>query len=177
MKHWLRISLVAVMMIIALTGCGGAESDNTVNTKSKAEKGTEEISEEEAKEEAKEKDSDKTEEEQEPKDGVTLKRIRSAAEESDFSVTDGHQLVFMNEVKEGISVEIIADDHDTIYSFIECETEDAAIKNAKDIDDAGYNIAIRNERFLTCYAVDKKEGTIVDILTSLLEGNPVKKVN
>lgn len=49
---------------------------------------------------------------------------------------------------------------------------DAAINNAKDIDDAGYNIAIRKGGFLTCYGVDKKGGTIEEILSSLLEGNP-----
>lgn len=182
MKHWLRLSLITVMIII-LTGCEGEKSDNSSSIKSMTEEGakekskekTKEETKEEAKEETEEKDSGKAEAEQETKDDITLEMIRSAAEESGFDVTDEHQLIFMKEVKDGISVEIIADDHDTIYSFIECETEDAAIKNAKDIDDAGYNIAIRKGRFLTCYGVDKKEGTIADILTSLLEGKPWQK--
>lgn len=64
---------------------------------------------------------------------------------------------------------------DVIYSVIECKTEEAAIQNVKDIDDAGYNIAIRNGKFLTCYGVDKKDGTAKDILFSILTGEPFAK--
>lgn len=102
--------------------------------------------------------------------GVTLADMRKAAGDLGYSVTDGHNLVFMKDVRDGFSVQIVADGQDTVYSVIECETEDAAVKNASDIDDAGYNIAIRNGRFLTCYGVDKKDGVIKDLLTSILNG-------
>ncbi len=102
--------------------------------------------------------------------GVTLAAIRKAAEDSGYKVTDGHKLAGMKEVKDGFSVQIKADGQDTIYSIIECKTEEAAVKNAQDIDAAGYNIAIRNGKFLTCYAKDKKDGTIKDILATLLSG-------
>lgn len=105
---------------------------------------------------------------------TSLSDIRKAAEEAGYIVTDGHNLVFMQDVTDGFSVEIVADGYDVIYSVIECKTEDAAIKNAKDIDDAGYNIAIRNGKLLTCYGVDKKDGTIHDILSSIISGKPVK---
>ncbi|NPV93324.1 MAG: hypothetical protein HPY50_21400 [Firmicutes bacterium] len=104
--------------------------------------------------------------------GLTLAEIRKAAKEAGYNVSDGHNLVFMKEVKDGFSVRIVADGQDVIYSVIECKTEDAAVKNAKDIDDAGYNIAIRSGKILTCYGVDKKDGTVKDILASIVAGRP-----
>ena len=91
----------------------------------------------------------------EPAGGVTLADMRRAAED-------------------GFSVEIVVDNSDTIYSVLECETEEAAIQNAQDIDDAGYNIALRSGRFLTCYDVEKKEGAIAGILSALLRGETVQ---
>jgi len=55
---------------------------------------------------------------------LTLKQIRKAAEDSGYTVTDGHNLVFMQKVKEGFSVKITADGQDVVYSVIECETEE-----------------------------------------------------
>lgn len=102
--------------------------------------------------------------------GITLEDMRRAAEDSGYTVGDEHSLFFMTDVKDGFSVQIVADGQDTVYSVLECGSEDAAIKNAQEIDDAGYNIAIRNGRFLTCYGVENKDGAIKDILTSILNG-------
>ena len=110
----------------------------------------------------------------EPAGGVTLADMRKAAEDSGYIVGDDYIAAFMQEVKDGFSVEIVADNSDTIYSVLECGTEEAAILNAQDIDDAGYNIALRNGRFLTCYGVDKKDGTIAGILSALLRGEAVQ---
>ncbi len=107
--------------------------------------------------------------------GITLEAIRKAVEDSGYNIYDQHQLVFLSGAKDGFSAEIKADGQTTVYSFVECETEDAAANNAKAIDDAGYNIAILKERFLSCYAVDKKDGSIKDILSSLMDGIPVDK--
>ncbi|MDF2531799.1 MAG: hypothetical protein K0Q65_1380, partial [Clostridia bacterium] len=49
----------------------------------------------------------------------------------------------------------------------------AAVKNAKAIEDAGYNIAIRNGKILSCYGVDKKDGISKDILASIVVGKPI----
>lgn len=111
----------------------------------------------------------------EPISGITLEKIRKACEDSGFTVYDQQNLVFLNEIKDGFSVEITADNNTTVYSFVECNSEEANIKNAKDIDDAGYSIAIRNGRFLSCYSVDNKDGVIRDILSSLIEGKAVDK--
>lgn len=105
--------------------------------------------------------------------GVTLAEMRKAAEDSGYAVTDDYVAVFMKDVVGGFAVEIVADEQDVIYSVLECKTEDAAIQNAKDIDEAGYNIAIRNGRFLTCYGVDNKAGTVKDILAAIMAGKPV----
>ena len=107
------------------------------------------------------------------KGGLTLKEIKKAAEDSGYAVTDDYIASFMKDVVDGFAVEIVADEQDVIYSVLECKTEDAAISNAKEIDDAGYNIAIRNGRFMTCYGVDKKDGTIKDILAAILDGKAV----
>ncbi|MDF2890384.1 MAG: hypothetical protein K0R80_751 [Clostridia bacterium] len=104
---------------------------------------------------------------------VTLAEIRKSAEGAGYNVSDGHQLVYMDDVAEGFTVQIIADNQDVLYSVIECKTEDAAIKNAKAIDDAGYNIAIRNGKILSCYGVDKKDGISKDILASIVVGKPI----
>ena len=106
---------------------------------------------------------------------LTLSQIRKATEDAGYTVAEGNNLVFLNDVKDGFTVQMITDGQDVIYSIVECETEEAAIQNAKEIDDAGYNISIRNGKILTCYGVDKKEGTVKDILSSILEGKPMKK--
>lgn len=105
--------------------------------------------------------------------GITLKEIREATEAAGYPVSDGHQLVFMKDVDDGFTVEIVADGQDTLYSVIECKTEDAAIKNAKDIDDAGYNIALRSGKILTCYNADIEGVTTKKILESILAGKPI----
>ena len=106
--------------------------------------------------------------------GIGLTDIRKAAEEAGYKVTDEYQDLLMQEVLDGFSVEIVADEQDVIYSVLECKTEEGAIANAKTIDDAGYNIALRKGKLLTCYGVDLKDGTSKDILASILEGKPIE---
>lgn len=106
--------------------------------------------------------------------GIALADIRRAAEEAGYKVTDEYQSMFMKEVVGGFSVEVVADGQDVIYTVMECKTEEATISNAKTIDDAGYSIALRKGKLLTCYGVDLKEGTTKDILASILDGKPVK---
>lgn len=106
---------------------------------------------------------------------ATLAQIKKAAQDAGYTVADGHNLVFLKEVVDGFTVQFVADDQDTIYSVVECKTEEAAIANAKDIDDAGYSIAIRSGKILTCYSVDVKDGTAKEILKSILAGNPLPK--
>ena len=77
--------------------------------------------------------------------------------------------------KDGFSVQIVADGQDVIDSVIEYETEEAAIENVKKIDDAGHHIAFPSGKFLTCYGVDRKNGTVKDILSSILAGEAIKK--
>jgi hypothetical protein len=55
------------------------------------------------------------------------------------------------------------------------EKEEAAINYAKAIDEAGYSISLRNGKILTCYSADNEDGSIKDILTTLLAGKPVSK--
>ncbi len=140
--------LTGILVIATFAACGGATSEESDTD---GDPGTEEG------------------------DVVALDAIRKAGEDSGYNIYDEHQLVFLSEVKDGFSVEITADNQTTVYSFVECETEDAAVRNADDIDRAGYNIAIRDGRILTCYAVDKKGGSIEGILSSLMEGKPVDK--
>ncbi|ADY55537.1 hypothetical protein Sgly_1220 [Syntrophobotulus glycolicus DSM 8271] len=105
---------------------------------------------------------------------VTLADMRKAAEDSGYTVTDDYVNFFMKDVKDGFSVQIIADGQDVIYSVLECETEEAAEKNAKEIDDAGYSIAIVNGRYLTSYGADNKDGEVKNILAALLNGESAK---
>lgn len=190
MKKWFCYCLCSLLMITLLSGCGGQDKDQTVQPVSGEKEGT--VSEqddastegEQEKEQSREgtQSSPTGQEAQEEantsttdtNDSISLEQIRKAAKDSGFTVTEGHNLVFMSEVKEGICVEITADEQTTIYSFIECQSEEAAIKNAEDIDNAGYNLAIRNGRFLTCYGVDKKNGIIKDILATLLSGQKIE---
>lgn len=106
---------------------------------------------------------------------AALAQIRKAAEDAGYTVADGHNLVFLKEVEDGFTVQFVADGQDTVYSVVECQTEEAAVANAKDIDDAGYSIAIRSGKILTCYSVDVKDGTAKEILKSILAGNPLPK--
>lgn len=104
--------------------------------------------------------------------GLTLAQIRKAAVDSGYTVSDDYQNVFLKDVKGGFAVQIVADNKDVVYSVLECGSEDAAIQNAGDIDKAGYSIAVRNGKFLTSYGADNKDGTVKDILASILEGKP-----
>jgi hypothetical protein len=104
--------------------------------------------------------------------GLSLDKIKKAAKDAGYKVTDDYQAAFLDDVSAGFSVEIIADDQDVIYSILECGSEESAIKNAKTIDDAGYNIAVRRGKILTFYNVDNKNGIGKDILISIVEGKP-----
>ena len=109
-----------------------------------------------------------------PSGVVTLADMRKVAEDSGYTVTDDYVNFFMKNVKGGFSVQIVADGQDVVYSVYECETEEAAEKNAKEIDDAGYSIAIRNGKYLTSYGADNKGGEVENILAALLNGEPAK---
>ncbi len=100
--------------------------------------------------------------------GVTLAQMKAAAQSAGYPVTDDYVAWFMAEVTGGFTVEV----GDTVYSILECGTEQAAIDNAKEIDDAGYNIAIRTGKIVACYGVDD-DASVKDILTSILAGDPV----
>ena len=105
---------------------------------------------------------------------TTLADMRKASEDSGYTVTDDYVNFFMKDVKDGFSVQILADEQDVIYSVLECKTEEAAQKNERDINDAGYSIAIRSGRYLTSYDAGNKDGKIKNILTALLNGEAVK---
>ncbi len=105
--------------------------------------------------------------------GITLAEIRKAAEDAGYKVTDEYQASFMKEVVGGFTVQVLADNQDTLYSILECGTEEAAVSNAKDIDDAGYNISVRNGRILGCYDAAVKDGETKDIITSIVMGKPI----
>lgn len=152
MKKLALTTLLTIIILSILTGCGGGKTvskDDSSNTP-KAESNT------------------KTNVET-----ISLEKIKKAAVEAGYTVTDDYISSFMDDVKSGFSVEIIADDKDIIYSVFECGSEDSAIKNAKTIDEAGYNIAIRNGKIVSCYGVEDKEGTGKDLLKSIVEGNPI----
>lgn len=109
--------------------------------------------------------------------GLTLAQIKTAAEAAGYSVSDGHQLVFMKDAIGGISIEIVADGDDTLYSVVECATEEAAISNAKEIDDAGYSISLRNGKFISCYNADNKGEERKQLLTAILSCEPLPAPN
>lgn len=103
-----------------------------------------------------------------------LSDIRKAAEDSGYTVSDDYMNFFLKDIKDGFSVQIVADGQDVIYSILECETEEAAKANAKEIDDAGYSIAIREGKYLTSYGADNAQGEVKEILATLLKGEAVK---
>ncbi|KUG03360.1 hypothetical protein ASZ90_019246 [hydrocarbon metagenome] len=107
--------------------------------------------------------------------GLTLEQIKEAAIDAEYNVTDEHQGAFLQDVKAGFTVQIVADDKDIRYSILECASEEAAEKNAKTIDDAGHNIAIINGKILSFYNVEEKDGTGKDILASIVAGKPVEQ--
>jgi hypothetical protein len=158
MKNRIKILFIFIIILVGFTGCTG---QNALADGQQVESGT------------------STPVNSIPKNSatnsseMTLAEIRKAAENAGYNVSDGHQLVFMDEVTDGFTVQIVADDQDVRYSVIQCKTEDAAIKNAKAIDDAGYNISIRNGKILSCYGVDKKDGTSKEILASIVAGKPI----
>jgi hypothetical protein len=154
MKKLFVILLLLAFALGAISGCGGKTSTEDGQKPSTAAQNNQDVENTKA-------------------DGVTLADIRKAAEDSGYTVTDDYVDSFMKDVADGFAVEIVADEQDVIYSVLECKTEEAAIQNAKEIDDAGYNIAIRNGRFLTYYGVDNKDGTAKDILASILSGKAV----
>ena len=80
---------------------------------------------------------------------LTLADIKKAAEAAGYIVSDGHQYILMDDLVGGITIEIVADNSHTLYSVAECATEEAAKKNAKEIDDAGYAHALRNGKFIS----------------------------
>ena len=59
----------------------------------------------------------------------------------------------MKDIVDGITIEIVAGGENTFYSVVECASEEAAVSNAKEVDDAGYSISL-NGRFVSCYNAD-----------------------
>ena len=148
MKKLTIILLLLMLASACLTGCSGQSSPEGVPA--------------DAAETAGKKDG-----------GATLAEIRKAAEDAGYNVTDEYQAAFMKDVVGGFTVQVVADNKDMLYSILECETEDAAVKNATDIDDAGDNISVRNGRILGCYDVETKDGDTKDIITSIVMGKPI----
>lgn len=105
---------------------------------------------------------------------LSLNKIKQAAKDAGYTITDEYQAAFLDDVSAGFTVKIVADDQDIRYSILECGSEGSAIKNAKTINDAGHNIAIIRGKILSFYNVNNKNGTGKDILTSIVEGKPVK---
>jgi hypothetical protein len=105
--------------------------------------------------------------------GLTLAQIKTAAEVAGYIVSDGDQFILMDDIVEGITIEIVADGAHTLYSVAECATEEAAKKNAQEIDDAGYAISLRNGRFFSCYDAENKGEERKKLLTAILQGTPL----
>jgi len=104
---------------------------------------------------------------------LTLAAIKKAAEAAGYIISDGHQFILMDGIVGGITIEIVADGAHTLYSVAECETEEVAVRNAKNIDDAGYAVALRNGKFISSYDAERKGEERKEILTSILAGNPL----
>ena len=104
---------------------------------------------------------------------LTLADIKKAAEAAGYIVSDGHQYILMDDLVGGITIEIVADNSHTLYSVAECATEEAAKKNAKEIDDAGYTHALRNGKFISSYDAENKGTERKALLSAILAGNPL----
>lgn len=174
MKKLFNLLFIVIFTIIAFVGCNAGSSQLSDNQQSTADKDT--IDEQTSGEQISEAQEEAAKDITEAVSGTTLEKIRKAVEDSGYTIYGDSQLVFLSEIKDGFSVEITAESQSTVYSFVECNTEEAAIQNAMDIDNAGYSIAIRDGRFLTCYSVDRKDGVIKDILSSLLQGKSVDRL-
>lgn len=104
---------------------------------------------------------------------LILEEIKKATIDAGYNVTDEYQAAFLEDVTDGFTVQVVADNRDYRFSFLECKTEEAAMKNEKIINDAGRNITIRRKNIISYYGVDIKNGTAKDILASILDGKPV----
>lgn len=108
--------------------------------------------------------------------GPSISDIRKATEDAGYTVYDEYVDAFMEDITGGFSVELILSEYtDVVYSILECGTEEACIKNAQMIDEAGRNFAIRRGRILSNVSVDLKGTQHEEIITSIVEGKPLPK--
>lgn len=104
---------------------------------------------------------------------LTLADIKKAAEAAGYLVSDGHQYILMDDLIGGITIEIVADGSHTLYSVAECATEEAAERNAKEIDDAGYAHALCSGKFISSYDAENKGTERKKLLSAILAGKPL----
>lgn len=149
-----RLAAVLVILVLAaglLNGCGGKDS-----TQSTSQSGAQ-----------------PSQTETKPAGGATLQQLRKAATDAGYHTSDDY-VNFLKDVKAGFTVQVVADNQDVRYFVVECATEEAAMKNAADIDAAGYNVAVRNGKLLSSYGVKNKGKIHAEIVTSIMAGKPIK---
>lgn len=161
MRRTLCLTLILTILLATLAGCtvraGGQSPQKTVAPA----------------ESSAAKPSAPPKEEGAPLAELSLESIKKAAEAAGYIVSDGHQFVLMKEIVAGITIEIAADNADTLYSVAECATEEAAVKNAKEIEDAGYSHALRSGKFITSYDAENKGEERAKLLSAILAGKPL----
>ncbi len=157
LKRILCAALILTIICAALTGCaaqaGGQQPPQTAAGKSSAPV--------------------PPKEEMAVSADLTLAAIKKAAEAAGYIVSDGHQYILMDDIVDGLTIEIVADGAHTLYSVAECATEEAAKKNAKEINDAGYSISLRNGRFISSFDAENKGEDRKALLTAILAGSPL----
>jgi hypothetical protein len=157
LKRILCAALILTIICAALTGCaakaGGQQPPQTAAGKSSAPV--------------------PPKEEMAVSADLTLAAIKKAAEAAGYIVSDGHQYILMDDIVDGLTIEIVADGAHTLYSVAECATEEAAKKNAKEINDAGYSISLRNGRFISSYDAENKGEDRKALLPAILAGSPL----
>jgi hypothetical protein len=100
--------------------------------------------------------------------GNSIDVIKKSAKDAGYIITDEYISLGMTDVVGGFSVDI----NSTVYSILASGSEEAAITGCTEIDEAGYNISIRNGKLFTCYGIDDPD-TIKEMLQSIINNKPI----
>jgi hypothetical protein len=89
---------------------------------------------------------------EESSSGLTLKQIRTAAEKAGYETENGHTFGLYSEVIDGFTLHTLDCGSTDLYApVLECKDEKAAIAVEKREAAAGYNLPVRNGKFITFY--------------------------
>jgi hypothetical protein len=104
--------------------------------------------------------------------GLTLKQIRTAVENAGYETENGHTFGLYSEVVDGFTLHVYDCGNTYIYApILECKDEKAAIAVAERETASGYNLPVRNGKFLSLYSspehgvcTEEEKAVLIEVL-------------